>query len=246
MKKVAKLISTTMLTLTLLCGQTAFAMCSKGKDNSHEVFTKQSLKILQNDKGEAVSSFYNNYKNTLLEYCVKPDKDEIGYVFAYHFYDPNTNKNFLPSVIPASKQTGLVKFKEHMKNAVNNYKSNKNFSMQELGRALHFLEDINVPHHSSNLIGGITSHTQYEKYIDKDETKYFIDKSNAYNKFNSYNFEDYYISLYNECARYSNSFKETAKSYNEADWDKVARPTLRLCQENMASLLYRFEKEVSR
>lgn len=246
MKKIVSLISTTILILTLLCGQTAFAMCSNGANNSHEEFTKQSLKILQNDKGQAVSAFYSKYKNTLLEYCVKPDKDEIGYAFAYHFYDPNSNKNYLPSAVPASKTTALVKFKDHMKNAVNNYKTNKEFSMQELGRALHFLEDVNVAHHAANLIGGITSHTQYEKYIDKDETKYFVSTSNAYNKFSNYNFENYYIALFNECARYANSFKDTAKSYKEADWDKVARPTLKLCQEDMASLLYRFEKEVSK
>lgn len=246
MKKVKGLVSTAILTLTLLCGQATFAMSSKGVDNSHEQFTKQSLKILQNDKGQAVSSFYNSYKNILLEYCVKPDKDETGYAFAYHFYDPNTNKNYLPSAVPASKTTALVKFKEHMKNAVNNYKTNKQLSMQELGRALHFLEDANVPHHAANLIGGVTSHSQYEKYIEKDETKYFVNTSKAYDKFSNYSFENYYIALFNECARYANSFKDKAKSYKEADWDVVARPTLKLCQEDMASLLYRFEKEVSR
>ncbi|MBE6047659.1 MAG: phospholipase [Clostridium sp.] len=246
MKKILKTLVSTLVISILFCGQAALAFNGKGVDNSHQKFTRQALQILQNDKGNNISGFYNEYKDVLIEYSSKPDSDENQYIFAYHFYDPYTNKNYLPKNIKASAITAKTKFTEHMKNAVDNYKTNKKFSIQELGRAIHFLEDVNVPHHAANLIGGITSHSQYEKYISGREENYFVNTSNSYDKFKNYKFERYCTLILDECAKNANSYKNLAKSYRSEDWDVCARPTIKLCQEDTASLLYRFEMEVTK
>lgn len=255
-----KSISYLIAILLLFCmsGQAAYAkvtsnvketssmqgLCSDGPNDSHELFAKQSLKILENDKGAAAVEPFNKYKNLFLEYCDKPDSDEKDYVFAYHFYNPYTQENYLPSSMSASKITALTKFKEHIQNAVNYYKSEKAYAMKELGRAIHFLEDVNVPHHASNQVGVITSHTQYEEYISNNNSLFYVTTSNAYNKYSNMKFMDFSVSIFDECAKNAYSYKSVGQSYDEAEWRSVAKPTLKLAQENVAALLYRFSKEV--
>lgn len=219
---------------------------SDGPNGSHEQFANQALKILKNDKGSKVADFYSQYKNVLLTYCDKPDSDEKDYVFAYHFYNPYTNKNYLPSFMSTSKITGMTKFHEHMTNAVNSYKSNKEYAMQELGRAIHFLEDVNVPHHASNNVAGLSSHSQYESYVDKNNSSFFVNTSKAYNKYSNLSFYDYCTSIFNDCAKNAYSYKSICSSFKTADFETAAKPTIKFAQENIASLLYRYEKEVSK
>lgn len=258
MKKTKKLILTVVagLMLASIGGQATFAqevvskthvpetLSSHGPNDSHEQFAGQALKILENDKGSEAVQIYRDSKTLLLQYCDKPDSDEADYAFAYHFYNPYTKKNYLPSFLPASNTTGMTKFQEHMKNAVSNYNLNKTYSMEELGRAIHFLTDINVPHHAANLIAGLSSHTQYESYISKNNSLFFVNTSNAYDKYSSYGFNDYCTAIFDECAKNAYEYRSVRDSYDSSDWEKAARPTLKLAQEDIASLLYRFEKEV--
>lgn len=219
-------------------------LSSGGSNDSHQLFAKQSFKILEKEKGSSAVSGYSEYKDVLFEYCDMPDKDEKDYIFAYHFYDPYTKKNYLPGVMKSSKITALTKFKEHIKNSVENYKSNKKFSIEELGRAIHFLEDVNVPHHASNQIAGLSSHSQYEKYISENNSLFYVYKSNSYDKFSNLSFEDFCVSIFDECAKNAYSYKSVGKSYDKEEWKRVATATLKLAQENISALLYRFSQEV--
>ncbi|MBD7913139.1 MULTISPECIES: zinc dependent phospholipase C family protein [Clostridium] len=260
MKKSKKLILTIVTSVIMIftAGQAVSAqevntqdyvpktLSSNGPNDSHEQFVGQALKIIENDKGSNAVIFYNDNKKLLLEYCDKPDSDEADYAFAYHFYNPYTNKNYLPAFLSASKITAMTKFKEHMGNAVESYNSNKTYSMEQLGRAIHFLTDVNVPHHASNMIAGLSSHSQYEKYISKNNSLFFVNTSDAYDKYSDYSFDQYCTEILNECAKNAYSYKAVCNSYDSSEWEKAARPTLKLAQENIASLLYRFEKEVSK
>lgn len=221
-------------------------LSSGGPNDSHQLFAKQSFKILEKEKGLLAVSAYSGYKDVLFEYCDMPDKDEKDYVFAYHFYDPYTKKNFLPGMMyKQSKITALTKFNQHMENAVYNFKLNKELSIQELGRAIHYLEDVNVPHHASNQIAGVSSHTQYEKYISENNSLFFVNSSNnSYAKYSNLNFKDFYNSIFDECAKNAYSYRAVGKSYEKEEWKRVATPTLKLAQENIAALLYRFGEEV--
>lgn len=46
--------------------------------------------------------------------------------------------------------------------------------MEELGRALHFLQDVNVPHHAKNAIAVITNHSEFESLAEENMESYAV------------------------------------------------------------------------
>lgn len=89
--------------------------------------------------------------DTLQEFCKQPDKDENEGAYKNHFYNRATGSNFLGEYTSAK-----TKFINHYQNALDEYaKKNTKKSLEELGRSLHFLEDMNTP-----------VHTNYETWTD--------------------------------------------------------------------------------
>lgn len=142
-----------------------------------------------------------------------------------------------------SKITALTKFKEHSLNAINNYKTNKTYAMQELGRASHFLEDVNVPYHAANMIAVLSTHSQYESYVEKHQNEYATNTSTKYNNYDSESFTEYCSDILNDCAKNAYSYKDTVKKGKKA-WSPVANNTVKYAQEYLAAFYYRFLKEV--
>ncbi|WP_164508957.1 zinc dependent phospholipase C family protein [Clostridium rectalis] len=216
---------------------------------SHQFFLNQSLNILKNDKGDKVFNLLEPYKKTIMSFSDKPDKDEKDYGFAYHFYNPYTGRNYLPKYINASYETGLVRFENHTKNALQNYKNNRSYSMEELGRACHFLEDINVPHHSANLVAVLSTHSQYEDFINERNQDYVVSTSDKYNEFSSLSFENYCTQLFQDCAKHSYKYKDLANAKkglkgDTEKWNIAAKETTKYLQEHLSAFFYRFLKEV--
>jgi hypothetical protein len=98
------------------------------------------------------SDFYTDeVKDIILEYCVKPDEDEIEGGFKWHFYNPATELNFM-----GEKESALTKFIKHYNDAVMHYKTGYTTeAFQKFGRSLHFVEDLSTP-----------VHTNYESFMD--------------------------------------------------------------------------------
>ena len=118
---------------------------------THEYVTKTSLGLLSGMDKKYSEFYHNTAKSELLIYCVKPDRDENEGGYKNHFYNPLTGRNFM-----GEKQSALTKFTGHYKNAVELYNSGSTFeSWEELGRSMHFLEDLNTP-----------VHTNYEDFWD--------------------------------------------------------------------------------
>ncbi len=99
-----------------------------------------------------------------------PDIDETDWGFAAHFYDPDSGKNFLGQDDPTAK----TRTASHYNIAYNILSSNFHMDllsddfarvMEELGRALHYLQDLCVPHHASNKIAVLTNHSDFEEYV---------------------------------------------------------------------------------
>lgn len=112
---------------------------------SHEYVTQQ---IFGNKKG-------------ILFGCVQPDVDEREDAYAHHFYNPVTLKDYQGSDDTA-KNRCIYHLVDHLiaKDEV------------ELGRSLHFLEDICTPVHtqyedSFDAIYRLNLHTTFEKRLDK-------------------------------------------------------------------------------
>lgn len=100
-----------------------------------------------------------------------PDMDETDLGFVAHFYDPDSGENFLGQDDPTAK----TKTGSHYNIAYNILSSNFHMDllsddfarvMEELGRALHYLQDLCEPHHASNKIAVLTNHTDFEDYVE--------------------------------------------------------------------------------
>lgn len=103
----------------------------------------------------------------LIEHCTKPDTDETDGAFKYHFYNPVTRKNF-----SGGRTSALTKILEHYNNAIILHFKNDKKSIEELGRALHFMQDICTPVHTyyedtTDAINRLSQHQSFEKHVDK-------------------------------------------------------------------------------
>ena len=114
---------------------------------THQYTTLRGLNILDEVHGGNYSNFYTQKdRDQIFTYCTKPDEDEIEGAYKYHFYNPATEKNFM-----GEDDSALTRCKSHYNKAVYYYKAgNREAAFEELGRSLHFLEDLNTPVHTNN------------------------------------------------------------------------------------------------
>lgn len=154
---------------------------------THRFITSQGILILKKDKGDVVDKLYEeNGAQIIMDYSVKPDFDEndggIGVLggFRGHYYDPSTAKNFMGE----KDNTANTRFCDHYNKAVSYYKNgDKEQAWQELGRALHYLQDLSSPHHAGNLPnlkgpkGNTLTHADYEAWVDRHNLKYTVESA---------------------------------------------------------------------
>ena len=244
MKKGGIRNNTLLLIVTLFSLFTLITKCVLAFDGaSHEYVTKRSLKIVKK-LGDDHKNFYNHSaKKLIMEYCTKPDEDEIEGLYKNHFYNIATGRNFM-----GEKMSALEKLKRHYENAVISYKSGRvEESWEELGRAIHFLEDLFTPVHGGytcpvDAVSKLSMHINFEKKcvqiqkecvveMEEGELKYFLDNT----------IEE----IGKMCARFSNdNFFALEKEYVE-DYE-IAINSVANAQKAVAGLLYRFYSEINR
>ncbi|SFB36985.1 hypothetical protein [Clostridium frigidicarnis] len=225
---------------------------SGGIDHTHQYLTSVAIKTLINDKGNKYENLIYPYAHKLLEGCDLPDIDETYPFYAHHFYNPYTNKNYLLGNI-----TAKTKFIEHLNNAKDLYPTDKYTSFSELGRALHYLSDINEPHHSSSSPAFITNHVVYEKWADEHRTYYTINFGTMYDLCFSESFNKFLNVAADKSA--SNSYRNSLAAQelkiepfgiyplilNDSDsWCKSANRTMTYCEDMITTVLFRFFEEV--
>lgn len=208
---------------------------SGGVNHTHQFLVASGILILENDRN--IKHFYEeNAVSILLEYADMPDLDDIGTAFASHFWDPDTNKNFLGF----TSSTGKTRFIEYYTAAVNIYAYDKKTAYQYLGRALHYLADIGQPHHSSNQITAFTNHGEFERWVDERRINYITASSNKYSICEKQNL----YSIFRNVAVFSKSYKDLVEDEN--NWDVIASETMKYTQKYIAGMLYRFLKDISK
>lgn len=135
--------------------------CSAFDGPTHVYVTQRGLEILTDVFGEELLDIFTEEdRRIILIYCVKPDEDEIEGAYKYHFYNPVTELNFM-----GENDSALTRCADHFNRALHYMKlyyqamANGNLekarayrrrAMEELGRALHFLGDLNTPVHTNN------------------------------------------------------------------------------------------------
>lgn len=141
-KKVFSFFLSSMLTFGMVSSP-----CSAFDGPTHEYVTRRGIEILDDVLGGDFSDFYTQEdRKLILIYCVKPDEDENDGAYKYHFYNPATEKNFM-----GEDDSALTRCINHFSAAVHYLGIGKRAkSMEELGRSLHFLGDLNTPVHTNN------------------------------------------------------------------------------------------------
>lgn len=211
---------------------------------THRYTTSRGITILDEVKPEISSKIYTEKdKQQILTYCTKPDEDEIDGAFKYHFFNPATEKNFM-----GEDDSALARCVGHYKKALEWYKKgNREKAFEELGRSLHFLEDLNTPVHTNNqdLLDTAFNFPFHVSFEDKCK--------DIQQRFMS--------SLLNEEFRYyeNNTLENIAKScaylandnfyslYEELlPKELVAENAIRNAQKSVAGILYKFYLDVNR
>lgn len=241
-----------------MCCYPFFSNVSAFGSITHRGVTETSLKIIADFAQEELESgddandnekirfskFYDKqYWDLLIEYCEMPDIDEIQGGFKVHFYNPATDKNFM-----WEDDSALSRFKNHFEAAVKHYRDgDAELAFQKLGRAVHFLEDLNTPVHTvyenpKDAIMKLPMHMQFEKKCDQiqDEcTAKIIMKSLAYfevNRLESIGKASAVLS--------SENFYNLSKAGESKEF-LIARRSVLNAQKKVVGVFYRFFKKAT-
>ena len=234
---IKKLFSLTFA-LTLLLP--AKALCFGGK--THSTITRSAFV-----KTKFFGKFNNleeklNLKEVLMKACNEPDTEEKSWIFKWHFYNPATEKNFMGETTSA-----LTKFRDHYDEAVKAYKvGQEKKSWEELGRSLHFLEDINTPVHTnsqrlSDAMSQLLFHANFEKLCVKVQEDYCAEMTRGQMV--------YY--LYNSTTQIAKSSANLANDNYYAMMNKTATQTeiagnaIINAQKSVAGVLYKFYQDIN-
>lgn len=219
---------------------------------SFEAFSENTL-VNDNSESSNISedfkkavSFYRDdekdYKELFVRFSIQPDIDETQGIYKYHFYNPITETNFMNE-----KESALTKFKEHFKKAVSFYRDGeKEDSYKELGRAVHFMEDMNTPVHTayempSDSVLKLRLHVDFEKVCDQvceECSLEIIPESLGY----------YAVNSLDSISRSSSTLAADNFYYLESkkeDEETLAKYAVSNAQRKVSGILYRFFKEVT-
>lgn len=232
------------LVLAPLAASSASAFDAK----SHSYTTESGVDLIssvKHDDENYKKFFTEDLKKALEKSCNLPDQDEIDGVYKCHFYSPDTGKNFM-----GEDDTALSRLERHYNEAVRLYKNGKtDESYEQLARALHFLEDLNVPVHTHNqhfistILDAPRNHQKFEKYCDNiRETVKISSESLTKDELES-----------NQWLSITDLGKSSAFVANENYWkidkdfeknvDSVAKETIKNAQKAVAKALDMFYRD---
>lgn len=174
-----------------------------------------------------------------------PDKDETdNFSFAGHFYSPTTGYGI--NVLYKSAKDNV---EEHYAAAYQKLYANPHLdlnseeftaALEQLGRALHYIQDVCEPHHAANLIAGVSTHLIFESYVDgiiEDLLPTDVSINNS-------RYLEAKAKTAGELA-HSAALSGASQTYRilrsspTTEWDDVAKKCLRYGVENSALLMYK-------
>ena len=206
---------------------------------THGYIASRGAHIVKNVNGTMTSYLTASRISSIVKGSVLPDKDETTDAFAGHFYGEN-GKNYL-----GGDMTAYWNFNRHYKQAVSLFKSGStSASLVELGRALHYINDIAMPHHSMNKIAGVSRHTQFEKYVEGKFSSYALGSVST-TTLNSYTSKST-KSIADSTATLARNNYTNANSTDTAKMNTAASNTMKRAQTDAAGVIYKFFEGVGK
>lgn len=213
---------------------------SSEDDPTHQAITSQAADAFINDKG-----FYSSDSSasialllTLVVYSGAPDStSDESYKFSNydHFHIPSTGNG-----LDLMSRSAADAFNEYYNKAIvaanNDDMSN---AMKHLGRALHYIQDVTVPHHTVEIL--TVAHANYEAFCHENIANYIGDFSTVDENSYANILTQSCVSLVEGTARVSNlCYERVNNSFNQSDWDTVARRQTVSATKKTATILYKF------
>lgn len=183
---------------------------------------------------------------TLMTESAWPDKNDWITLYAGHFYDPDTGKNFMNS----NAMTARTNAQGNYNKAMTCYQEgNRAEAIKYLAHSLHFIQDVGVPHHAANYTVAGTNHADFEALAS--EMVLGDDFSSSFDDW------EYDIDFYNSVpsrnmSLFAHTIASTTKPFISVASDReniggqriVAAYTLLYSVQNTSGVLYRFAKDV--
>lgn len=214
-------------------------------DPTHQTITAQGIEAFMNDKG-----FFSNdvtlnvvYLLALVVYSGAPDEisDESYKASNYdHFYLPSTGEG-----LPPWERSASDAFVEYYYKAIDQIqRGNMETAMMHLGRALHYVQDVTVPHHTEYAL--TAAHYNYEAFCYENIEEYISDFTTV--DTNSYNsiLTTACSTIVESTARVANLYYNYVDySFDTSYWDTVARRQTVAATKRTATILYKFAVDAS-
>lgn len=114
--------------------------------------------------------------------------------------------------------------------------------------AIHYLEDLNTPHHAANAIAIVTNHSLYENWVNVQLThnKAYYSVSSATNSTYNYVMNSTFIGMANNWASLAKAKYPICKTYTPSgalsEIMSATKSVLGTAQRGSAGLLYRYLK----
>ena len=213
------------------------------EEGCHEYITSVACVILANDKG----FFSNNDWDRLyivLSISVAsllPDRDEVGTpLFEGHFYDPDTGKSYSNSISNTAKVNATAQY--NMAVAAAN-RGDMDAAYEHIGRCLHYVQDVNVPHHSANITALNPAHRSFEQFAFNNQDSYLSE----YESISTGNYSNATTMSVGEITHLAASNSKPMSSQvnnilNKSMWNHVAGACMRNSARYSAIVLYKFSR----
>lgn len=239
--------------------------------NTHKMIAAQALISLINDfdvnESDAMKANLaklDELAQTFKDGSIAPDYGTVGVdrdysLYQDHFYDLDSDDNFtnyFPYSVIKVTDTAESQARNYFGQAIAKWcDGNYTDAVYDLGKAVHYMSDINEPHHAANVPAGINSpHSPFEKLAEKVKYDYKIETLGCTTKGVDYAFgankeyvTDFVTTLANECGRFAKDmYSSHAKMSNTTeDWKYAIDNCIKRTQRAIAILIYRFLKEVT-
>lgn len=214
--------------------------------DTHRYVTERGLALVSeiSEHKNNISSDDKKYFNIIGDYSLKPDEDEIEGAYKFHFYNPSTETNFM-----GEKKSALLKCTTHYNNALDYYKkNNKSMAFQELGRAIHFMEDMNTPVHvgynlPTDAVFKLPLHVKFEKVCDSVNSNCKAEINNESLKY----FEANSVSTIAKSSAIlaSGGYYRLDNDMSKKSDEELAKNAVLNAQYKVTGLLYKFFSQVS-
>lgn len=226
------------------------------KMGTHSWLTSQGFVLLAAEKSKAFAWYSDEAAELITAASNRPDWDETENNKSHHSYIPTTGKNLFGGDDSANKR-----FEMHYKNALTLYREGKQEEAYDaLGRAIHYLTDMLSPPHVGDLqawyfdalglkiptIGEGIRHGIYEVLVNGTQRLFAVDSGGLYDRFAAkHDIWDIGHQTASDGYSYYQQYKKTPPfDATFGSMQAVISEPLRLSQQSIAGLLFRFVEDV--